>query len=65
MFYTVGLGISVYLDRIDFSRSANDPTTHSLGAVLKPVLLSCLCTIIVISLFVFAISEYAKLQGVL
>jgi len=62
--YTLGLALSIYLDRKDPTRKANDPEQQSVGAVLKPALLGCLVVVILISIVVVFISEYAKSQGV-
>ncbi|MBL4867178.1 MAG: hypothetical protein JKY67_12480 [Pseudomonadales bacterium] len=63
--YTLGLAISLYLDSSDQNRKANNPDEQSIGSVLKPALLACLCVVIAISIVVVVISEYAKTIGVL
>ena len=62
--YTLGLALSLYLDGKDSSRKANNPDDQSIGSVLKPALLGCLCVVIAISMVVVIISEYAKTVGV-
>ena len=55
--YTIGLGVSIYLDKIDSTRKANNAETQSLGSVLKIPLLICLCVVLIMSGAVIVIAS--------
>ena len=63
--YTFGLSISIYLDKTVAERQAKLKASDSMGPLLKPTLLACLCTVISISIVVVIISEYAEGLGVI
>ncbi len=58
--YTVGLGLSIYLDKKDSTRRANNTETQTLGSVLKIPLLICLCVVLFMSGAVIVIASFME-----
>ena len=64
LLYTFTLGLSVFLDKVDSSRRANNDEARSLGTVLKPVLLACLIVVLFLSGLVVLIDILVERAGI-
>ncbi|PCJ18861.1 MAG: hypothetical protein COB04_05155 [Gammaproteobacteria bacterium] len=62
--YTFTLGLSIFFDKIDSSRIANDEEARSLGSVFKPILLACLVVVLLLSGLVVVINVLVERAGI-
>lgn len=62
--YTFTLGLSVFFDKVDASRKANDDEARSLATVLKPIMLACLVVVLFLSGLVMLIDTLVEQAGI-
>ena len=55
--YTLTLSLSIYLDKTDSTRKANNAETQTIGSILKPALLACLVVVLIMSIGVIFIDH--------